>query len=58
MRNSNDIFEGFVSEEELTNLADMNQEGGWEIVASITAIVGITFVTCPTAPCTNTGYCK
>lgn len=52
------VFDGMVTEDELVDLVDMNQDGGWQIVGSITAIIGITFVFCPTAPCSNTGYCK
>lgn len=50
------VFEGMVSESELADLADMNQEGGWEVVASVVAIA--TYLVCPSIPCTNTGYCK
>lgn len=50
------VFAGMVSENELVELADMNQEGGWEIVGSITAVA--TYLVCPSIPCTSTGYCK
>lgn len=59
MKQNKDIFGGMVEEDELVNLADNNQNGGWEIVGSVTAIIAVlTYVACPSAPCTSTGYCK
>lgn len=55
------IFEGMVMEEELKELADMNDNGGiaWEVIGSITAIITVASnAACPSVPCTSTGYCK
>ncbi len=55
---------GAVNEEELKKIADTVNDvaGGSEVVSAVTAVVsaviGASWMLCPSGACTSTGYCK